>query len=327
MPQNSAEHSAEKTAEKTAESTQPTPMNESWNDESSHVYTKVVLPFIGTLSIASVRRSDLIVAINQNKIAQNEDITGLRLWDFGLELSKFVINHRDFFSGKRVIELGAGCGTLSLTLACACNEIDLTITDASSVDFLRRNVETNRDKIVARNVNIKRLFWTLSTESETLSTQRNEESVNEDTLDNMDVVIGTDIIYHLGVIEPLFATAVRLLRSTESKGKGKKSNDGVFIVGGHSRHHGTMISIREECQVHGLSLHFVDLSELKKSEGFEYSVGDFLAVMSLSDAGLKNFEHSFDDSLQFDDLAVNEFAHSGDDENDEDFYDEEDDGS
>ena len=66
-----------------------------------------------------------------------------------------------------------------------------------------------------------------------------------------DVIIGTDLLYHLTTQMP-FATATRLMRA-----------GGVFLLGGHSRYYGTVQSV---CmRAHGLVVNG-NLRSLQKAE-------------------------------------------------------------
>lgn len=39
------------------------------------------------------------------------------MWDSGLLLSSFIFRHRALFRGKRILELGSGCGLAGLVMA------------------------------------------------------------------------------------------------------------------------------------------------------------------------------------------------------------------
>ena len=215
--------------------------------------------------------------------------------------------------GKRVLEMGAGCGVLSLALACACDGVaSVTATDASSLGFLRRNVDAHRELFVqGAEVKVERLLWRTKEawqEEVVMGSKRKDGDVEEDegerqevegilvretdeqdetagglpaecaACGDVDIVIGTDLLYHLTAADALFATAKRMLRA-----------DGVFVLGGHSRYYGTVQSIRDSARAHGLFVRFVDMRVLRKAEGFEYCAGDFLAVMAERESDIERF--------------------------------------
>ena len=54
---------------------------------------------------------------------------GLRLWEAGIILSRYIIKHIEDFSEKNVMELGAGVGIASLALLKFGNPNQVYITD------------------------------------------------------------------------------------------------------------------------------------------------------------------------------------------------------
>ena len=271
-----------------------------------HKNHTIMLPGGLALVIVTVSRQALVVAVNRKTLPQGEDITGLRLWDFGTELARFVVRHRSAFAGRRVLELGAGCGTLSLAVACACKGADVVATDASSVEFLRTNVARNRARVVARSIRLERLLWTVDDE------QREDNNGNGSASGVMarlgrhryDWVLGTDLLYHLTSCAAAFATAKRLLAPA-----------GVFVLGGHARYHGTIATVRAQAAAAGFVLRFVDLRVLHKREGFKYCSGDFMATMARSEDALDAMVGGdyFDPPLAFDDTVNDDFDSSSDD--------------
>ena len=285
-----------------------------WDDTALHTSHEVVLPRGITLRVEAVRRTELVVAVNQRRLREREDITGLRLWDFGQQLAASVVRHAEAFSGRRVLEMGAGCGVLSLAIGCACIGAHVTATDASSLTFLRRNVEAHRGIFKADEVKVERLLWVTDEawqqgeaerkwKQDTGKRKRKKDSgssggggddddddkgrpLSASTPDipecvecgTMDVVIGTDLLYHLTACDVLFATAVRLLKA-----------GGVFVLGGHSRYYGTIKSIRDTASTYALIVKFIDMRALRKAEGFEYCAGDFLAIMGAQESDVEGF--------------------------------------
>lgn len=268
-----------------------------FRDAAVHCAQTVALPGGLALDVVTVARRALVVAVNRKTLPEGEDITGLRLWDFGTELARFVVRHRGAFAGRRVLELGAGCGTLSLAVACACEGADVVATDASSVEFLRANVARNGPRVVARSVRVERLLWTVEEDAEETARLGRHK---------YDWVLGTDLLYHLTTCAAAFATAKRLL-----------SPAGVFVFGGHARRHGTVATVRAQAAAVGFVLRFVDLRALRKREGFEYSSGDFMATMARSgdalDAVFGGGVGCFDPPLAFDDTVDDDFESSSDD--------------
>ena len=161
-----------------------------------------------TLSIQSIQRQEMIQRVNQHKIAKDHDITGLKLWDFGLQFAKYLAAKPLFFANKNIMELGAGCGTLSLTLAASANEASsITVTDAAmeSLELIAANIKQNQAKLIVP-IQVQRCWWTVEEPEEP------EEPEKTDERPLADVVLGTDLLYHLTTVESLFATAARAMK-------------------------------------------------------------------------------------------------------------------
>lgn len=60
---------------------------------------------------------------------------GLRLWEAGIILSRYVINNAALFKHKRVLELGAGVGIAGLTVKkwTECTSIEMTDYNAQVI--------------------------------------------------------------------------------------------------------------------------------------------------------------------------------------------------
>ena len=254
-----------------------------------------------TLSIQSIQRQEMIQRVNQHKIAKDHDITGLKLWEFGLQFARYLAAKPHFFANKNIMELGAGCGTLSLTLAASANEASsVTVTDAAmeSLELIAANIKHNQAKLIVP-IQVQRCWWTIEEE-----VPEEPEKTEERPL--ADVVLGTDLLYHLTTVESLFATAARAM----------KKECGVFFLGGMSRFYGTIESIRTAATNLGLSLHFISLRKMMIPEREDidtscwYCDGMFLCVIAHNEQCvapvLKALELHIDDSVT-DDFENNDY--------------------
>ena len=155
------------------------------------------------------------MAVNRAECAG--EITGLRLWDFGRALAALCCANA--FRGS-VIEMGAGCGVLFSGRGVwvrGCNGV--CATDASSMEFLQRNVDAHRGLFVeGADVQVERLCGgrTLRRKHRrrTAPGEGRRQFVRQgarDTLMRLRLpggrIIGT-ILYHL-TTGALFATATR----------------------------------------------------------------------------------------------------------------------
>jgi predicted nicotinamide N-methyase len=227
------------------------------------------------LDIQSVKRQEVIMRVNRNQLKKDQDVTGLKLWEFGLEFAKWLSSKPNFFSNKRILELGAGCGTLSISLAATASEaLSITMTDAAeeALGLLQLNLEKNQHKLVAP-VTIKKCLWTVEPDDSSLSSCA-------------DIVLGTDLLYHMTTVESLFATAIRALEKKEVDDKCSNDNSGVhgvFFLGGMSRYYGTIESIRNTASSLQLACHFVSLKEMN----IHYCDGMFLAIISTNESNIE----------------------------------------
>nr|XP_011459376.1 PREDICTED: protein-lysine methyltransferase METTL21D [Fragaria vesca subsp. vesca] len=141
----------------------------------------------------------------------NSKHLGTTVWDASLVFAKFLEKNsrRGKFSpaklkGKRVIELGAGCGVAGFGMALL--GCDVVMTDQVEVlPLLMRNVERNTSRITQINsasesfgsVQVAELSW------------GNEDHIR--AVDPpFDYIIGTDVVYKEDLLEPLLQTIFAL---------------------------------------------------------------------------------------------------------------------
>ncbi|KAJ1451720.1 putative methyltransferase-domain-containing protein [Pelagophyceae sp. CCMP2097] len=108
--------------------------------------------------------------------------------------------HAQLVRGKRVLELGAGCGLPGLTAA-ACGAAAVTLTDLDeALPRLRRNAEANAAAIDASNpgatVDVQTLAWGAAIDA---------------AFGGYDVVLASDVVYKPALVAPLVATLKQLL--------------------------------------------------------------------------------------------------------------------
>lgn len=111
------------------------------------------------------------------------------VWPSSVHLAQFLAAQRGPWSGKRVVELGAGNGLVGLTLAGL--GATVAITDRSSVlECARRNIRRNRKftRGAGGSATSKQLSWC-------------EDSVQ--SLLPVDYVVGADLVYDEAAFKPL----------------------------------------------------------------------------------------------------------------------------
>ncbi|KAK4763032.1 hypothetical protein SAY86_008800 [Trapa natans] len=134
---------------------------------------------------------------------------GTTVWDASLVLVKYLEKNSrkgrfcpSKLKGKRVIELGAGCGVAGFGMALL--GCDVVATDQAEVlPLLRRNVERNSSRILQENtdsfgsIQVAELDW------------GNSDHIKAVT-PPFDYIIGTDIVYVEQLLQPLLQTITAL---------------------------------------------------------------------------------------------------------------------
>ncbi|XVE97830.1 hypothetical protein REPUB_Repub03eG0052400 [Reevesia pubescens] len=141
----------------------------------------------------------------------NSKHLGTTVWDTSMVFAKFLEKNcrkgrfcPSKLKGKRVIELGAGCGVAGFGMALL--GCDVVSTDQIEVvPLLRRNVERNTSGIMQMNstsdsfgsIQVAELDW------------GNEDHIKA-VAPPFDYIIGTDVVYAEHLLEPLLQTIIAL---------------------------------------------------------------------------------------------------------------------
>ncbi|XP_019448754.1 PREDICTED: protein N-lysine methyltransferase METTL21A isoform X1 [Lupinus angustifolius] len=139
----------------------------------------------------------------------NSKHLGTTVWDSSLVFAKFLERNcrKGRFSpaklkGKRVIELGAGCGVSGFGMALL--GCDVIVTDQKEVvPLLQRNVDRNISRVMQNNpksfgsIKVSELYW-------------GDESHIKAVDPPFDYIIGTDVVYAEHLLEPLLQTILAL---------------------------------------------------------------------------------------------------------------------
>jgi len=152
-----------------------------------------------------------------NKDNQGGFQTGQYLWDSGLYLSRWVLDQRERFRGKRVIELGSGLGLPGLTAAKFAAETLLTDCTSDIVANLLETIRLNKlggnsaksangkgsaDNKSSGHCSAMLLDWTK------LDAPSNGQAENRDF--TFDAILASDCIYMVDMA-PLVANIVATL--------------------------------------------------------------------------------------------------------------------
>ncbi|GFQ06680.1 methyltransferase-like protein 6 [Phtheirospermum japonicum] len=129
--------------------------------------------------------------------------TGLMLWESARLMASILATNQEIVSGKRVLELGCGCGGIcSMIAATSADLVVATDGDPKALDLLAENVASNLEPPFLDCLTVKRLEWGNKNDIEAV------KRVNER---GFDIIIGTDVTYVSEAVVPLFATAKELI--------------------------------------------------------------------------------------------------------------------
>lgn len=121
------------------------------------------------------------------RLISGSGTTGLRTWEAALFLSHWIVSHRDRFKDKRVLELGAGTGLVSLTLLKSADIKSLLITDGNStlIDALSTNFQLNGITYPSSSMSCQQLWW------------------GQDTVPKSDIIVAADVTYDSSIVPSL----------------------------------------------------------------------------------------------------------------------------
>lgn len=116
------------------------------SDSSSvapQIIQETVLQFSFDASLPVLRARELALDWTKDAFGStaDEDITGVSIWSASLILSRWIIDHAAEFGGKRVCELGSGCGVSGLAAFVYTKAARVVLSDL--FDHTLRNLEHN----------------------------------------------------------------------------------------------------------------------------------------------------------------------------------------
>lgn len=140
-----------------------------------------------------------ITLLESSSIISHSGTTGLRTWEAALHLGDYLCSHGAMVSGKRVLELGAGTGYISILCAKHLGALQVIASDGSDdvVNSLPDNFFLNglqHDAVISR-MDLKWGHAIVGTEESQWNGGR-----------KIDLVVGADIIYDQTAVVPLVET-------------------------------------------------------------------------------------------------------------------------
>ncbi|XP_022142829.1 uncharacterized protein LOC111012843 isoform X2 [Momordica charantia] len=134
--------------------------------------------------------------------------TGLMLWESARLMASVLAENPAIYAGKRVLELGCGCGGIcSMVAVRSADRVVATDGDPKALNLLAQNVTSNLDqRFLAKVINTEILEWGNSIHI---------EAIKKISPGGFDVIVGTDVTYVPEAILPLFSTAKELIASSK----------------------------------------------------------------------------------------------------------------
>jgi len=113
-----------------------------------------------------------------------------KVWDGGIGFCRWIIQNRNIFEGKKVLEVGSGVGIAGLTAALFAKQVVLSDYTPKLLKVLRKNLKENGTKYaqIHNAAKVISLDWLTEKVPEPLS---------------YDIVIGTEVVYDSKLVKPL----------------------------------------------------------------------------------------------------------------------------
>ncbi|XP_057652196.1 protein-lysine N-methyltransferase EEF2KMT [Diorhabda carinulata] len=159
------------------------------------------------------------ITLKESNSLISDGTTGLRTWQASLALSEWIIQNKNVFDDKNVLELGSGVGLTGLVLkqVCSVNNIYLTDCHEAVLGTLVENVKLNllnngnEDNVYYQNPYKRSQSRFVHTDNNTTIQVLNLpwEKVSSDICEELGTihkVIAADIIYDDFLFEPLVTT-------------------------------------------------------------------------------------------------------------------------
>ncbi|PSR93598.1 Methyltransferase-like protein [Actinidia chinensis var. chinensis] len=153
----------------------------------------------------NLRESTFKIKVLSKEYQHTCKSTGLMLWESARLMASIIASNPTIVAGKRVLELGCGCGGIcSMVAVRSADLVIATDGDANALNLLTQNVEANLKSPFVDKLITRRLEW---------GNRDRIEAIKELNGGGFEVIIGTDVTYVPEAISPLFATAKELISS------------------------------------------------------------------------------------------------------------------
>ena len=198
---------------------------------------------------------------------------GLRTWEACLRLSYFLSTEgQSIVKGRKILELGAGTGMLSILCANNLNAKSVMATDGlpEVVASMQRNIalnpKTEPEAVIAEAAHFD---WT---NSDTFTHSLGLNKVGE--WPKYDLILGADITYNSDYFEPL-VKALEILLAVNEKA--------IILIAGAIRNAKTYEVFLDVCDKHSLDVLEIDYKcpPLHQQKGFFHAIALPIKIMNI----------------------------------------------
>ncbi|KAM0553069.1 hypothetical protein ACHAPJ_007617 [Fusarium lateritium] len=201
-------------------------------------------------SIESTDQAPRITLLENHSLISGSGTTGLRTWEAALHLGSYLCKNRHIVKDKRILELGAGTGYLSVLCANFLSSQHVLASDGSDdvINNLPDNLFLNglQDSTLVTPMDVKWGHALMGTEEEKWNGGR-----------PVDVVLGADITYDKSVISALIGTLLEVFEL--------HPHVEVFISA-TQRNEKTFQAFLDQCQANGLAVEVLRFAIPKRED-------------------------------------------------------------
>jgi predicted nicotinamide N-methyase len=173
----------------------------------------------------------------------------LRIWEAGAALAEFLLQHPEWVTHRKVVELGAGVGLTSL-VAAACQASHVYCTDFTGICLqnLQHNIERNVAWLPQDCISCGYLEWEAFGNYQEASDPRLQESCERIAQANL--LIAADVVYDVCAIPPLVETFQRFFSDSKDDSK-------TILLASTMRRRETFAVLQDELKAKGMDCNVV----------------------------------------------------------------------
>lgn len=164
------------------------------------------------------------IKIKQSGNLISNGTTGLCTWHASLALSEFILNKKNHFKNKKILELGSGIGLLGFVTANFCQPEKIVLSDCHPevLSLLEENLRVNFENSIENEISENKVQCSIQLNSGTniKILDLPWEEVEKSGVENIvipEVILGADLVYDDSIFDPLSSTIDYLFKIAEHK--------------------------------------------------------------------------------------------------------------